>query len=162
MTAIVGDSIIKDVYGWELSDKENKVVVKHFSGSTTEDMKTYIQPPLKRDPDRVIIHVGTNDLRSNQDLVTIAKNIIDIAKSSKTNKNEILLSSIVPRRDSLNGKGRQVNNILKKLCIENNFIYVNHGNIKPRRHCNYGGTHLNTAGSKILAENFILALSRQT
>ena len=74
----------------------------------------------------------------------------------------VLLSSIVPRRDSLNGKGRQVNNILQKLCIENNFIYVNHDNIKPRRHCNYGGTHLNTAGSKILAENFILALSRQT
>ena len=106
VTAIVGDCIIKDGYGWELSDKENKVVVKQFSGSTTEDMKTYIQPPLKRDPDRVIIHVGTNDLRSNQDPETIAKNIIDIAKSSKTNKNEILLSSIVPRRDSLNGKGK--------------------------------------------------------
>ena len=162
MTAIVGDSIIKDVYGWELSDKENKVVVKHFSGSTAEDMKTYIQPPLKRDPDRIIIHVGTNDLRSNQDPVTIAKNIIDIVKSSKTNKNEILLSSIVPRRDSLNGKGRQVNNILQKLCIKNNFVYVNHDNIKPRRHCSYGGIHLNTAGSKILAGNIILALSRQT
>ena len=51
----------------ELSDREEKVVVKHFSGSTTEDMKTYIQPLLKRDPDRVIIHVGTNDLRSSQD-----------------------------------------------------------------------------------------------
>ena len=64
VTAIVGDSMIKDVYGWELSDREEKVVFKHFSGSTTEDMKTYIQPPLKRDPDPVIIHVGTNDLRS--------------------------------------------------------------------------------------------------
>ena len=158
VTAIIGDSIIKYVYGWELPDKENKVVVKHFSGSTTEDMKTYFQPPLKRDPDRVIIHVGTNDLRFNQDPVTIAKNIIDIAKPSKTNKNEILLSSIVPRRDSLNGKGRQVNNILQKLCIENNFVYGNHDNIKPRRHCNYGGIHLNTAGSKILAENILFWL----
>ena len=51
MTAIVDDSMIKDVYGWELSDREEKVVVKHFSESTTEDMKTYIQPPLKCDPD---------------------------------------------------------------------------------------------------------------
>ena len=79
-----------------------------------------------------------------------------------TNKNEILVSSIVPRRDNLNGKGRQVNNILQKLCVENNFAYVNHDNIKPRKHCNYEGVHLNTAGSKILTENFILALSRQT
>ena len=58
------------------------MIVKHFSGSTTEYMKTYIQSPLMRDPDRVIIHVGTNDLRSSQDPETIAKNIIDIAKSS--------------------------------------------------------------------------------
>ena len=28
--------------------------------------------------------------------------------------------------------------------------------------CNYKGAHLNTAGSKNLADNFILALSRQT
>ena len=68
MTAIVDDSMIKDVYGWELSDREEKVVFKHFKGSTTEDMKTYIQPPLKRDPDWVIIHVGTDDLRSSQAL----------------------------------------------------------------------------------------------
>ena len=46
--------------------------------------------------------------------------------------------------------------------MENNFVYVNHGNIKPRQHCNYVGVHLNTAGSEILAENFILALSTQT
>ena len=123
---------------------------------------TYIQALLKLDPDRLIIHVGTNDLRSSQDPETITKNIIDIAKNSTTNKNEILVSSIVPLPDNVNGKGRQVNNILQKLCVENNFAYVNHENIKSRQHCNYGGVHLNTAGSKILAENFILALSRQT
>ena len=83
-------------------------------------------------------------------------------KFSKANINEILVSSEVPRRDSLNGKGRQVNNILQKLCVENNFVYVSHDNIKPRLHYNYGGIHLNTAGNKILAENFIPALSRQT
>ena len=62
----------------------------------------------------------------------------------------------------MNGKGLQVNNILEKLCVDNNFAYVKHDNIKPRQHCNSGAVHLNTAGSKILADNFILALSRQT
>ena len=150
------------IYGWELSYREEKMVVKHFSGSATEDMKTYIQSSLKSDPDRVSIHIGTNDLRSSHNPENIAKNIIHIVKNSTTNKNEILVSSIVLRRDNLNGKGRQVNNILQKLCVENNFAYVNHDNIKPRKHCNCGGVHLNTAGSKILAENFILALTRQT
>ena len=117
VTAIIGDSMNKDVYGWELSGREEKVVVKHFSESTTKNMKTYIQPPLKRDPDWVIIHIGTNDLRSSQDPETIAKNIIAIAKNSTTNKNEIVVSSPVLGRDNLNSKGRQVNNILQKtLC----------------------------------------------
>ena len=54
-------------------------------------MKTFIKPPLKRVPDRVIIHVDTNDLRSSQDSATIAKNTIDIVKNSTTNKNEVLV-----------------------------------------------------------------------
>ena len=117
------------------------MVVKHFSRSSTEDMK----PPLKRDPDGVIIHVGTNDL--SQAPETFAKNIIDIVKNSTTKKNQILVSSIVPQRDNLNGKGCQKNNILQKLCVENSFAYVNHDNIKPQQYCNYGGVHLNTASS---------------
>ena len=103
------------IYGWELSYREEKVVVKHFSGSTTEDMKTYIQSSLKSDPDRVSIHIGTNDLRSSHNPENIAKNIIHIVKNSTTNKNEILVSSIVLRRDNLNGKVRQVNSILQTL-----------------------------------------------
>ena len=62
------------------------------------------------------------------------------------------------RQDDLNGKSLQVNNILQKLCVENNYAYVNHNNIKPRQHCNYGGVHLNTTGSKISADHFILEL----
>ena len=60
--------------------------MKHFSGSTTEDMMTYIKPPLKRNSDRFIIHVGTKDLRSNQDLETIARNIAEVACNSKIDK----------------------------------------------------------------------------
>ena len=43
VTVILGDSIVKDVKWWELSDENNKVVTKHFSGATTDDMKSYIQ-----------------------------------------------------------------------------------------------------------------------
>ena len=59
--------MVNDIYGLELSDNNEKVVVKHFSRSTNGDMMIYIKPLLKCNPDRFIIHVGTNDLRSNQD-----------------------------------------------------------------------------------------------
>ena len=85
------DSIVKDIYVWELLCNKTKVVVKHFSGLTTEDMMTYIKPPLKRNPDRFIIHVGTNDLRSNQNAETIARNIVDVPNNSKTDTNKVLI-----------------------------------------------------------------------
>ena len=86
----------------------------HSSRSTTEDMITYIKPPLKRNPDRFIVHVRTNDLRSNQELETIARNIVEVACNSKTDTNKVLISGRILRRDNLNGKGRQVNIFLKK------------------------------------------------
>ena len=51
---------------------------------------------------------------------------------------------------------------LKKFCMENDFAYVKHDNMKPRQHCNYDGIHLSTLGSKILADNFILTLNTLT
>ena len=63
---------------------------------------------------------------------------------------------------TLNGKGRQVNIFLKKFCMENDFAFVNHDNMKSRQHCNYGGIHLKTLGSRILADSFILALNTLT
>ena len=67
--------------------------MKHFSGSTTEDMVTYIKPPPKRDPDRFMIHAETNDLRSNQDPETIARNITEVANNRKTDTNNFKCSS---------------------------------------------------------------------
>ena len=42
VTVILGDSVVKEVKGWELLDENNKFVTKQFSGATTDDMKSYI------------------------------------------------------------------------------------------------------------------------
>ena len=93
VTAIMVDSMVKDIYGWELSDHNEKVVVKYFSGLPTEDMMT---------------HIRANNWRSDQNPETIAENIVEIANNKKTDTNKVLISSIVPRRDNSNGKGCQV------------------------------------------------------
>ena len=68
-----------------------------------------------------MIHVGTNDLRSNQDPETIARNIAEVAYNSKTDRNNVLISGIVPRRENLNGKGLQINIFLKKILYGKRF-----------------------------------------
>ena len=42
ITVFLGNSIVKEIKGWDLSDQNNKVVTKYFSGATTDDMKSYV------------------------------------------------------------------------------------------------------------------------
>ena len=59
-TVIVGDSMIKNLQGWRLSNANNHMVVKSFSGATTSDMEDYLKPIVRREPEEIILHVGTN------------------------------------------------------------------------------------------------------
>ena len=84
---IIGDSIVKHIRGYELSQRvENcKVFVKSFSGAKVSCMEDYIQPTLRETPGHVILHVGTNDVTTKQDPQQIAENIINLAVKMKRN-----------------------------------------------------------------------------
>ena len=71
-------------------------------------MESYIKPTLKNKPERIIIHCRTNDPQ-NRTAQSIAKNISSLAKSNQRENNTVLLSSIVPRNDHLDKKGKEVN-----------------------------------------------------
>ena len=44
-----------------MSNSEVNVAVKSFSGTNIEDMKDFLQPIIRRTPDELILHVGTNN-----------------------------------------------------------------------------------------------------
>ena len=74
-TVILGDSIIKNVYGNAITKSirhKKHVVVKHFSDANIEDMKHYVKPTQEKKPAQIIIHVGTNDLPGNKNSDEIA------------------------------------------------------------------------------------------
>ena len=73
--------------GWKLSDKKNKVVVKHFRRAKTKDMECNIIPALEQNPEAIIIHSGTNNLKRNSSPEEIAKDIINLTTSCKTQTN---------------------------------------------------------------------------
>ena len=64
VTVVAGGSLVKDLKGWRLSDSNNHVVIKSFSGATLTDMEDYLKPVLRREPNKLILHAGTNDLRA--------------------------------------------------------------------------------------------------
>ena len=60
---VAGDSIVKFVKGWELSNAERNLSVKSFFGATLNDMTDFLKPTGRKQPDKLIIHASTNDLR---------------------------------------------------------------------------------------------------
>ena len=137
---------------------KNNVHVKCFPGATTSDMADYIKPTMRRDPDVVVLHVGTNDLRSDSSSKEIAKSVMDIATNMKTEENDIIVSSIISRGDGYNEKAGTVNEHLMKLCVENDIVYLDNSNIcleNLERGGNWGGLHLNDSGTELFKRNIL-------
>ena len=68
-TVILGDSIVKNVYGNAITKSikpKKRVMIKQFSGAKIEDMYHYVKPQQEKQPVKIIIHVGTNDLLGNK------------------------------------------------------------------------------------------------
>lgn len=66
--AILGDSMIKMLKPSRLQRSiGKKTVVKTFPGASVADMKHYVKPTLEKNPELIILHVGTNDIpKKNQ------------------------------------------------------------------------------------------------
>ena len=128
---IVGDSIVRNVPNRSLNQslKEYFSVVKSFPGATTQDMKDYIKPNIAGKPGVVILHTGTNDLKSNQNPSDIANDIFNLAKNIKNSGTEVSISSLIPRGDRLSKKEKKVNKELQEKYTAENFAFILHKSI---------------------------------
>ena len=131
-----------------------KIYVKTFPGATTECMKDYVKPTMKYNPDFVILHTGTNDLKSNKSSEEISDDIIKLALDIKTDQSDIVVSGILAINDDMK-KVKEVNNFLKIKCSTYGLAFLNNLNIVPKKHLNGSGVHLNYNGTVALANNFL-------
>ena len=104
--------------------KGEKVDLKSFPGAKTACMVDYMKPSLKNKPDVILLHVGTNNLRTDNTPEDISNDIINLAMTSITSENHIIISGIVGRNDALNNKATEVNNLLKSKCDVNHFSFL--------------------------------------
>ena len=110
-----------------------------------------------RNSDGIIIHVGTNSLRSCDTPRTCAEEIIDLATmASSKSSAKIALCSLVCRSDdkALACKISSVNKILEESCRQNSWGFVDHSSILGNYHLNHSGLHLNKSRTSLLARNF--------
>ena len=123
-------------------------------------MESYIIPNFEQNPETIIIHSGTNNLKSGSSSEVIARDIIKLTTFCKSQTNKVILSSIVPRYDNLNEKATRVKKCLKKEFEARNICFIDHRNISPKHNCNRSGLHLNYSGSIQLIENILFCLCK--
>ena len=109
---------------------------------------------MKRTPDLIVLHAGTNDLRTNT-AVQVAQSVMKLALQMKTEQNDVMVSGLTARSDDMSEKISQVNQTLLKECENYNLHFINNGNIEAEKHLNGSGLHLNFQGTLLLAKNFI-------
>ena len=133
-TIIIVDSIIKGLRRDLLSRAaKRRVAVRSFPGATTIDMKHYLQPCVELNAKMIILHTGTNDLKSSTSPRDVAEEIVDLGNmiTSSSPDTRLTISSLTPRldEDSLTKKVTDCNKILRTFCKQNGWGFVQHPNI---------------------------------
>ena len=130
--SVVGDSMIKHINGYKMSKANTKVRVSSFAGCTTQDMADYIKPIIRKKPNKLVLHVGTNNLKNCENPTTCAKDIIQLGKSINRSipETKIIISGLITRADEeiLASKVNEVNAMLKQSCLEKNWAFIEHDN----------------------------------
>ena len=139
------------------------IKVRSFSGAKVSFMYNHVKPTIREfNPNHIILHKGTNKLKSSKTASQISRSVIDLALSLKSETNAVTISLIVPRKDSLNNKAQAVNSRIINMCSERDITFIDHTEtIEIERHLNKSKVHLNKSGIIEFAKNaceFLLRL----
>ena len=163
---ILEDSIAKNVNGYlSMKKLQNKKLIKvrSFSATKVSCMYDHVNPTIREfNPNHIILHVGTNKLKSSKTHSQMSRSVIDLALSLKSETNAVTISLIVPRKDSLNNKAKEVNSQIVNMCGEREITFVNNTDtINIERHLNKSKFHLNKCETIECAKNVCEILLQQ-
>ena len=113
-----------------------KSLIKSFGGIKSEELKYYVIPTVKeQDPDRVIIHVGSNNVNffnvKNKTAEEVAEDILEVGEMCKSlGVEDVTISSVLIKKNLILGKFiRDLNIVLENMCTRRNFRFINNDNI---------------------------------
>ena len=143
--------------------KKQRVYVKNFNGADIQDMYDFAKPIIRKKPDKVILHVGTNEIvKKGKTAEQLAREIYDLAQDIKAKNIAVAISELTPRADSEQNhvKSAAVNVELEKLCVSGRIPMITHNNIDAAKHLNGSKLHLNKHGTSLQAGNYVKFLRK--
>ena len=149
--------MIKELKDFELSKSighKKPVKVRSHPSAQIKCLTDHIQPIIRnKDAEHILLHIGTNDLKSEKTPVQICHDIINLTATIRDKGIKVSVSGIIQRNDRLNNKVLLVNESLKKICESVDIPFVNNGNIRPDFYLNASKVHLNRKGNNIFINN---------
>ena len=97
---IIDDLILNGIDEHGSSNQSFKVRIKNHPGATAEDIYNHLKSEIRKKPDVVIIHVGTNDLANNSISLSLesCKHMADSIRSKLPNSKPGI-SNVIARKD---------------------------------------------------------------
>ena len=153
---ILGDSMLNDVQEKELNKNTDiNIKIRKYPGASSTDMLDHIRPSLRKEPDQIIIHAGTNDLTNDHNYLNNVKKIVKMVRETCKNT-KLCFSSLICRNDlkDIDEKVKKTNTHLENYCKQQNLGFIDNSNLK-KSDLNSRGLHLQERGSSKLAKNFL-------
>ena len=165
---LLGDSNFNRIIVPEMNSLLEKSTASKFaySGATSLHLHHYSDIMLESKPDSVLIHGGTNDIwgknqRKTASSQRIAEDIVSIGiKCRQRGVKTIFISSILTTRlPSSNRTAGEINILLKLLCIQHNFVFIDNSFITENDLHQGDEVHLSWEGRKKLVNNYLRILN---
>ena len=159
-TLIAGDSILYGIDEKKIC-QNGSVKVRAFPGATIEDLKDYyIKPLLRKQPSKVILHVGTNNASvKNASPDQILNALLDFKKDIEDQIPGCIVVLSMPTKRFDNEKLGKIIESLNDKISNLGIVTVNNNNIS-RSDIGRKGLHLNARGTNKLMHRFISKLNR--
>ena len=158
---VIGDSMVKNIDSRKLERAARRKVVCHsYSGATVRQIQAKVNEHWNEDHhyERIVIHVGTNDLAREEPNEVVEK-METLINEVKVHTKEVAISSVVKRYD---GKVKassitQYNKLLHSLCVKHKITFIDNDCI-DKTMLNRSNLHLNRNGDKALGSAFCMYL----
>ena len=98
-------------------------------------------------PNTVILHHGTNDLKSGNTSEKIATDIVNLALTIQNEKNKVFISGLIIRNNNLDKRWKEVNQLLERKCLVEKLGFIENQKTQS-------GLYLNESGTRRLVNNF--------
>ena len=134
------------------------VSVRSIPGASTNGMVHHVKGCLEDiSPNTVILHHGTNDLKSGNTSEKIATDIVNLALTIQSEKTKVFISGLTIRNDNLNKRRKEVNQLLERKHLVAKLGFIDNQNINLKM-LNQSGLHQNEDKTRRLVNNFCYSL----